>query len=70
VEKNGLVLKQYNIFGEVEHIDEDGNVRRCQYCNKINNREGLMFCSDKCGEKSIKEVFESKTIKIDNNDGD
>ena len=61
-------MKQYNIFGEIEYVDDDGNVRRCEHCGKINPREQSSFCSDECIKESLDNVF--GTIKIDKNDRD
>lgn len=52
-----MSLYQINIFGEVEILQEDGTVRRCQHCKKVNNREQTDFCSDKCIQESLDEVF-------------
>ena len=27
-------MKQFNIFGEIDHLDEDDNIKRCEWCKK------------------------------------
>lgn len=49
-------MKQLNIFGEIEILNDDGSVRRCEYCRQPNLRESG-FCSDECVEKSLDEVL-------------
>ena len=58
-------MKQYNIFGELEEIDDEGNVIRnyCEWCNKPMTEE-KDCCSLECAEKVIQKIFEGLTGNI------
>lgn len=42
-------MKQYNIFGDFDFLDDEGNVRRCCICNK-SIEKGQLCTDEKCGE--------------------
>jgi len=45
-------MKQINIFNEIDHIDNEGNIKRCKVCKKSIEKGNL--CSCKCVKKLIK----------------
>lgn len=45
-------MKQLNIFGAIDHLNEDGEIKRCEVCKK--SIEKGQICSKECGEIWIK----------------
>lgn len=41
-------MNQLNIFGEIDYIDDDGNVQRCEICGKSIKVGDV--CSDECAK--------------------
>jgi hypothetical protein len=41
-------VKQLNIFGAIDHLNEDGEIKRCE-----------VICSKECGEIWIKENIDN-----------
>jgi hypothetical protein len=47
--------KQLNIFDQIDYVDQDGNIQRCEICG-ISIEKGEI-CSDECGKKWLELVF-------------
>ena len=45
-------MKQINIFGEIDYIDENCEIKRCEICKKPN--EKCDVCCTECAEIWIK----------------
>ena len=56
-------MKQYNIFGEIDNLDENGDVKRCCMCG-ITLERGQLCDSEKCAKD-----WEDKYFSIDNLEG-
>jgi len=39
-------MKQYNIFGSIDHLSEDGEIKRCEICNKSIEKGDLCDSED------------------------
>jgi hypothetical protein len=50
-------VKQLNIFGAIDHLNEDGEIKRCEVCK--NSIEKGQICSKECGEIWIKENIDN-----------
>ena len=48
-------VKQLNIFGEIDNINENGEVMRCEICNKGISKGTV--CSDECAKEWIDKNF-------------
>jgi len=55
-------MKQLNIFGGIDYLDDDGNIKRCDICQSTVNQGDV--CSEKCAEEWV-----NKFISIDNLEG-
>lgn len=49
-------MNQLNIFGEIDYIDENGNIQRCEICDK--SIEVGDVCSDECAKEWIEKYLE------------
>jgi DNA-directed RNA polymerase subunit RPC12/RpoP len=58
-------MKQYNIFGKIDELDEDGNriVYICQWCEKEVEQK-KEYCSLDCERKKIENIFKGITGNI------
>lgn len=48
-------MKQYNIFGEIDHIDNEGNMIRCEICSQPSEAD---CCSEECSKQWVKLYIE------------
>jgi exosome complex RNA-binding protein Rrp42 (RNase PH superfamily) len=55
-------MKQYNIFGDIDILDDDGNIMRCCMCG-IALEKGQLCDSEKCAND-----WADKFFSIDNLD--
>ena len=50
-------MKQLNIFGELDFINEEGEVKRCEICRR--SIEVGDICSNECGQEWIKKYIDN-----------
>ncbi len=49
-------MRQINIFEEIDYIDENGNIKRCEICQKGIDEGDI--CSDECAKIWIKKYID------------
>lgn len=50
------MIKQFNIFGDIDMIDPEGNINRCEVCGRSMSNVADC-CSEECAKKSIENIF-------------
>ena len=50
------IIKQTNIFGSVDHINEDGDILRCEMCKKPLDTK-VDVCSDDCAKSWVEKFI-------------
>jgi len=50
------MIKQVNIFGEIDHFNEDGTKNTCEMCGKSMEIKADV-CSTKCAEKWVEKYL-------------
>jgi hypothetical protein len=53
------LIKQINIFGEIDYINEDGSKNDCEICKKSMKKKANV-CSTKCAK-----IWVDKYLKIE-----